>query len=107
MNELHSSPNWREEGAVTLKQDCECLDSFVKKTSEEHEKKRQKLCIREALTLSMCADNIIVSKKVNKLFGSDLEHLYLFKALQEDDPRDKHLPGVDNLLVQSGIIPCL
>ena len=46
----------------------------------------EKFLIRETLTLSTCADNIIVSKTKN-ILKSDLEHLPIFKALCGDDPR--------------------
>ena len=59
-------------------------------------------------------------KKLNKIFGSDLKHLLVFKALSKsnpeqllvfrahsgDDPRVKHLPRVDNPQVQFGTNPC-
>ena len=45
--------------------------------------------------LLMCADNSIV-QKVSKIFGSDLEHHPVFKALRGNDPRVKHLTRVDD-----------
>ena len=49
-------------------------------------KKKLKFCIRETLNLSMCADNSIVSKKLNKKFESNLEHIPALKALRGADP---------------------
>ena len=74
----------------------------------------KKSWIYETLTLSMCADNSIVSKKY--IFGSNLEHLPVFKPLREsnpeqllvlkdlsgDDPRVEHLQRMDDPQVQSG-----
>ena len=63
------------------------------------------------LTLSTCAGNSIVSKNLKKktTFGSNLEHLIIFKALCGDDP--EHLlvfkvPREDNPRVQYGTPPC-
>ena len=77
--------------------------------------------IQETLTLLMCADNSIVSKKVNKTFGSNLEHTPIFRALLGANPEQdaetiqvsnpEHLivfkaPRGDNQQVQSGTPPC-
>ena len=62
--------------------------------------------ILETLTLLTCSVNSIVSKKLNKIFGSDLEHLPVFKCLRRDDARVEHVPDVDNPRVQSGKPPC-
>ena len=76
--------------------------------------------IRETLTLSTGADNSIVKKQKNT-FGSDLEHLPVFKALRRADPeqnagtihksKPEHLlvlkaPRGDDPRVQSGTPPC-
>ena len=68
----------------------------------EHKKCR----IQDTLTLLTCADNSIVSKKLNKIFGSDLEHLPVFKALRGDNSRVKHLPCMEDPRVQSGTTSC-
>ena len=61
----------------------------------------KKSCIRETLTLLTCADNRIVSKKLNKIFGSNLEHLRIFKALRGADPEQNagtiHEPNREDL----------
>ena len=49
-------------------------------------------CIRETLALLTCADNSIVSNKLNKTVGSDLEHLPIFKALSGADPKQNGGP---------------
>ena len=80
----------------------------------------------------MCADNSIVSKKLNKIFWPDLERLPICKALCRADPEQnagtinksnpehmgiihesnlEHLlvlkaPRGDNSRVQSGTPPC-
>ena len=53
---------------------------------------------RRVRTIAMC-------KKLIKIFGSDLEHLPVFKALRGHNPRVEHLPRVDNPCVQSGPTP--
>ena len=49
----------------------------------------KKFCILETLTLSTCADNSFMSKKLNKTFGSNMEHLSVFKALHKADLEQK------------------
>ena len=43
-----------------------------------------------------------MSKNLNKIFGPNMKHLPVFKALHGDDPRVEHLPHVDDPQVQSG-----
>ena len=59
--------------------------------------------ILETLTLSTCADNSIVSKKLNKTFVFNLEHVPVLKALRRADPeqnaRTIHESNSEHLLV--------
>ena len=51
--------------------------------------------MRETLTLLTCAHSSIVSKNQTnqtKIFGSDLEHFPVFKAVRGENPRVKNLP---------------
>ena len=66
-----------------------------------NQKKKKKSPKQETPTLLMCAVNSIVSRKLNKIFGSYLEHLPVFKA-----PRVEHLPRVADPRVQSGTTAC-
>ena len=58
-------------------------------------------------TDSTCADNNIVSKKLNKTFGSNLEHLPVFKAISGADPEQNagmnHEYNPENLLVSKAL----
>ena len=77
--------------------------------------------IQETLTLLTCADNSIVSKKVNKTFGSNLERTPILRALLGANPEQdagtiqesnsEHpivfkAPRGDNQQVQSETPPC-
>ena len=53
-------------------------EQMVLTINQDSQKKSR---IHETLTLSTCADNSTVSKKLNKTFRSNLEHLPVFKAL--------------------------
>ena len=46
------------------------------------------------LVFDMCGYQHCVEKKFKKIFGSDLEHLPVFKAIRREDPRFVHLPLV-------------
>ena len=57
--------------------------------------------------LTQCVRIIALSQKSKQImFGSNLKHLPVFKALHGDDPSVEHLPCVDIPQVQSGTTPC-